>query len=141
MSCLGANDAAIAAAMGQVGSIPGRFEVLRSAGDVTVIVDYAHTPEGLARLLNDVRRLGPRGRVVTVFGAGGDRDRAKRPEMGRVVSSLSDQTIVTSDNPRFEQPDAIIDASDVGRRGECRSCATDGSSRGDYKSHQWREVG
>ncbi|HEY5111284.1 MAG TPA: UDP-N-acetylmuramoyl-L-alanyl-D-glutamate--2,6-diaminopimelate ligase [Acidimicrobiales bacterium] len=109
MSCLGADDAAIAAAMGQVASIPGRFDVLRGT-NATVIIDYAHTPEGLARLLGDVRSLQPSGRLVSVFGAGGDRDRAKRPEMGRVVSQLSDLTIVTSDNPRSEQPDAIIDA-------------------------------
>ncbi|HEY5267237.1 MAG TPA: UDP-N-acetylmuramoyl-L-alanyl-D-glutamate--2,6-diaminopimelate ligase [Acidimicrobiales bacterium] len=109
MSCLGADDAAIAASMGEVTSIPGRFDVLYG-GDVTVIIDYAHTPEGLARLLGDVRLLQPTGRVVSVFGAGGDRDRAKRPEMGRVVSELSDFTFVTSDNPRSEQPDAIIDA-------------------------------
>jgi UDP-N-acetylmuramoyl-L-alanyl-D-glutamate--2,6-diaminopimelate ligase len=109
MSCLGAEDAAIAASMGQVTSIPGRFDVIYGA-DMTVIIDYAHTPEGLARLLGDVRHLQPNGRVVSVFGAGGDRDRAKRPEMGRVVSELSDLTIVTSDNPRSEAPDAIIDA-------------------------------
>ncbi|HEY5103728.1 MAG TPA: UDP-N-acetylmuramoyl-L-alanyl-D-glutamate--2,6-diaminopimelate ligase, partial [Acidimicrobiales bacterium] len=109
MSCLGVDDALIAATMGQVASIPGRFDVLYG-GDVTAIIDYAHTPEGLARLLSDVRLLQPRGRLISVFGAGGDRDRAKRPEMGRVVSELSGLTIVTSDNPRSEQPDAIIDA-------------------------------
>jgi UDP-N-acetylmuramoyl-L-alanyl-D-glutamate--2,6-diaminopimelate ligase len=109
MSCLGADDAAIAASVAQVASIPGRFDVLYGT-DVTVVIDYAHTPEGLARLLGDVRLLKPSGRLVCVFGAGGDRDRAKRPEMGRVVSELADVTIVTSDNPRSEQPDAIIDA-------------------------------
>ena len=81
---------------------------------VTVIVDYAHTPEGLLRLLSDVRKLQPGGRIITVFGAGGDRDRTKRPEMGRVVSTNSDLTIVTSDNPRSEGPDDIIDAVLVG---------------------------
>jgi UDP-N-acetylmuramoyl-L-alanyl-D-glutamate--2,6-diaminopimelate ligase len=109
MSALGADDAQIAASMADVDAVPGRFDVIYGHG-VTVIVDYAHTPEGLERLLRDVRTLQPAGRLITVFGAGGDRDRTKRPEMGRVVSQLSDLTIVTSDNPRSELPDAIIDA-------------------------------
>ena len=109
ISTLGAGDDQIAAAMSRVVGVPGRFEVVAS-GDVVVIVDFAHTPEGLRRLLSDVRRLTPHGRILTVFGAGGNRDRAKRPEMGSVVTSLSDLTIVTSDNPRSEIPDAIIDA-------------------------------
>jgi UDP-N-acetylmuramoyl-L-alanyl-D-glutamate--2,6-diaminopimelate ligase len=109
MSVLGADDAGIAAAMGDVPAIPGRFDVLYGP-NVTVIVDYAHTPEGLRRLLHDVRALVPSSRLLVVFGCGGDRDRAKRPEMGEVVSSLADVTIVTSDNPRSESPEAIIDA-------------------------------
>jgi UDP-N-acetylmuramoyl-L-alanyl-D-glutamate--2,6-diaminopimelate ligase len=109
MSAMGVDDAQIANAMRDVTSVPGRFDVMYGH-DVTVIVDYAHTPEGLERLLRDVRSLQPEGRLITVFGAGGDRDRGKRPEMGRVASQLSDVTIVTSDNPRSEAPDAIIDA-------------------------------
>jgi UDP-N-acetylmuramoyl-L-alanyl-D-glutamate--2,6-diaminopimelate ligase len=109
MSAMGVDDAQIANAMREVTSVPGRFDVMYGRG-VTVIVDYAHTPEGLERLLRDVRSLQPEGRLITVFGAGGDRDRSKRPEMGRVASQLSDVTIVTSDNPRSESPDAIIDA-------------------------------
>ncbi len=109
MGELGAEAASIASAMGSVKSIPGRFEVVQGR-DVTVVVDYAHTPEGLRRLLRDVRGMVPTGRIVTVFGCGGDRDRSKRPEMGQVVSSLSDITVVTSDNPRSEPPDAIIDS-------------------------------
>lgn len=108
MSVLGADDQAIAAAMGEVPLIPGRFEIVRGSS-VRVIVDYAHTPEALRRLLRDVRVMAPGGRIITVFGCGGDRDRAKRPEMGAVASSESDVTIVTSDNPRSESPDAIID--------------------------------
>jgi UDP-N-acetylmuramoyl-L-alanyl-D-glutamate--2,6-diaminopimelate ligase len=109
VSVLGANDADIAAAMGEVSSIAGRFDVVRGA-EVTVVVDYAHTPEGLRRLLGDVRAMMPDGRIITVFGCGGDRDRAKRPEMGLVASTCSDVTIVTSDNPRSESPESIIDA-------------------------------
>jgi UDP-N-acetylmuramoyl-L-alanyl-D-glutamate--2,6-diaminopimelate ligase len=108
MSTLGVPDRDVAAAMADVSSVPGRFDVLYGHG-LTVVVDYAHSPDGLARLLRDVRTLQPEGRLITVFGAGGDRDRTKRPEMGRVASSLSDLSIVTSDNPRSERPDAIID--------------------------------
>jgi UDP-N-acetylmuramoyl-L-alanyl-D-glutamate--2,6-diaminopimelate ligase len=105
---LGADEARVASAMAGVSAVPGRFEVVHH-GDVTVIVDYAHTPQGLERLLRAVRDLGV-ARVVTVFGCGGERDSAKRPIMGKVASTLSDVTIVTSDNPRHESPDAIIDA-------------------------------
>lgn len=109
LSALGADEAELAHAMGDVGPIAGRFNVL-SGSEVTVVVDYAHTPEGLRRLLEDVREISSTGRLITVFGCGGDRDRAKRPEMGLVASTYSDLTIVTSDNPRSESPDAIIDA-------------------------------
>ena len=90
-------------------AVPGRFELVSSV-DRIVIVDYAHTPEGLRRLLDDVRRVIDGGRIITVFGCGGDRDRAKRREMGEVASTHSEITIVTSDNPRSESPDAIIDS-------------------------------
>ena len=112
---LGSDDAAVAAAMADVAPVPGRFEVVHH-GAFSVVVDYAHTPEGLARLLRSVRDLGA-SRVLTVFGCGGDRDTAKRPVMGRVASELSDVTIVTSDNPRHEAPDAIIDAIVAGAAG------------------------
>ncbi|HSN02861.1 MAG TPA: UDP-N-acetylmuramoyl-L-alanyl-D-glutamate--2,6-diaminopimelate ligase, partial [Acidimicrobiales bacterium] len=108
-SALGAHDAVLAASLEGVHPVPGRLEVI-AGPDATVVVDYAHTPEGLRRLLRDVRSLAPGARITTVFGCGGERDRAKRPEMGRVATELSDFTIVTSDNPRSESPDAIIDA-------------------------------
>jgi UDP-N-acetylmuramoyl-L-alanyl-D-glutamate--2,6-diaminopimelate ligase len=106
---LGASESDIAASMADVDGVPGRFQVVSAEG-LIVIVDYAHTPEGLRRLLEDVRRLMNGGRIITVFGCGGDRDRAKRRQMGEVASSLSQITIVTSDNPRSEEPDAIIDS-------------------------------
>lgn len=109
MSVLGAHDVQIVAGATALTGVPGRFQVLRSHG-VVVIVDYAHTPEGLHRLLGDVRAASGDARVLTVFGCGGDRDRAKRPEMGEVASRHSDISFVTSDNPRSEDPDAIIDA-------------------------------
>ncbi len=109
MSSLGVSDELVAFAMSQLTPVPGRFEVL-DAGLATVIVDYAHTPDGLRRLLASVRLLVPSQRVITVFGCGGDRDHLKRPEMGEVASANSDLTIVTSDNPRSESPDAIIES-------------------------------
>lgn len=88
-------------------AIEGRFNVI-SQGGKRVVVDFAHTPDGLEKIIKSVREL-TSGKVITVFGCGGDRDRTKRPIMGKVASSLSDFVYLTSDNPRFEEPEAIIE--------------------------------
>jgi UDP-N-acetylmuramoyl-L-alanyl-D-glutamate--2,6-diaminopimelate ligase len=107
---LGLPPHAIETGIASLVGVPGRFEVVSEAEDgVTVVVDYAHTDDALKNLLETVRGLAPSGRVITVFGCGGDRDRTKRPLMGAVAGRMSDIVIVTSDNPRSENPAAIID--------------------------------
>jgi UDP-N-acetylmuramoyl-L-alanyl-D-glutamate--2,6-diaminopimelate ligase len=98
---------AIAKGIASMAGVPGRFEPVDEGQPFAVVVDYAHTPDSLATVLRAARELGD-GRVIVVFGAGGDRDRGKRPQMGKVAADLSDVAIVTSDNPRSEDPLAII---------------------------------
>ena len=88
--------------------MPGRFEPVDEGQPFEVIVDYSHKPDALESVLRTARELTD-GRVICVFGCGGDRDRGKRPLMGRIASELADVAIVTSDNPRSEDPAAIID--------------------------------
>lgn len=87
--------------------VPGRFAPVNCGQDFYVIVDYAHTPDGLQKVIESSRQLGVN-RIITVFGCGGDRDKAKRPLMGKIAAELSDYVIVTSDNPRSEDPQTII---------------------------------
>jgi UDP-N-acetylmuramoyl-L-alanyl-D-glutamate--2,6-diaminopimelate ligase len=101
---------AIRAGIASVRSVRGRFEQIAAPAGWTAIVDYAHTPDALENTLKTIHSVKPpgAGRVITVFGCGGNRDSGKRPIMGRIASTLSDLTIVTSDNPRGEDPGAII---------------------------------
>jgi UDP-N-acetylmuramoyl-L-alanyl-D-glutamate--2,6-diaminopimelate ligase len=105
---LGVDDATIAAALPEAGRVPGRFEPVEEGQDFAVLVDYAHTPDSLENVLTAARPLAAR-RVLCVFGCGGDRDRGKRPQMGAIAARLADHTIVTSDNPRSEDPAAIVE--------------------------------
>jgi UDP-N-acetylmuramoyl-L-alanyl-D-glutamate--2,6-diaminopimelate ligase len=99
---------AAAEALASAEQVPGRFEAIDEGQPFGVLVDYAHTPDSLENVLRAARRL-TGGRVISVFGCGGDRDRDKRPLMGRAGAELSDLAIVTSDNPRSERPEAIIE--------------------------------
>ncbi len=107
--------------LGSLRGVPGRLERVQAGQEFTVLVDYAHTDDALKNVLETVRELRPR-RLITVFGCGGDRDRTKRPLMGAVATRLSDVVILTSDNPRSEPPEAILEEI---RRGVPRSRAGD----------------
>ena len=113
---LGIDDDAIARGLESVRGVPGRFETIDEGQPFEVIVDYAHKPVALETLLRTVRELAS-GRVICVFGCGGDRDREKRAQMGRIAAELADVVIVTNDNPRSEDPRAIIDAIVAGAGG------------------------
>jgi UDP-N-acetylmuramoyl-L-alanyl-D-glutamate--2,6-diaminopimelate ligase len=105
---LGIPDEAAAAGIASVAGVPGRFETIDEGQPFTVVVDFAHKPAALENVLQTARSIAA-GRVVCVFGCGGDRDRGKRPLMGRIASELADVVIVTSDNPRSEDPLAIVE--------------------------------
>jgi UDP-N-acetylmuramoyl-L-alanyl-D-glutamate--2,6-diaminopimelate ligase len=104
---LGVEADVAAAGLAKAGRVPGRFEPIDEGQGFAVLVDYAHTPDSLENVLRAARRL-TAGRLIAVFGAGGDRDRDKRPKMGRAGAELSDLAVVTSDNPRSEEPAAIV---------------------------------
>ena len=94
-------------------AVAGRFELVRQGQDFSVIVDYAHTPDGLENVLKTAREIAKK-RLIVVFGCGGDRDRTKRPIMGRIAAQLADVVIATSDNPRTEDPEFILSEVEAG---------------------------
>jgi UDP-N-acetylmuramoyl-L-alanyl-D-glutamate--2,6-diaminopimelate ligase len=112
---LGEEPEDILVALSTLHPVSGRFETIRSSQGFTVVVDYAHTPDALTNVLNGINEiLDGGGRVITVVGAGGDRDKGKRPLMAKEAVRQSDQLILTSDNPRFEEPDDIIHEMEAG---------------------------
>lgn len=110
---LGFEREAIAAGIETLHGVPGRLEPVPNTRGLTILVDYAHTPDALEKVLGALRPL-TSGRLITVFGCGGDRDVGKRPEMGRVAAALSDVALITSDNPRSENPEEIIAQIEAG---------------------------
>ncbi len=111
---LGISPATIEAGIAAVDGVPGRFQRVDEGQPFLVIVDYAHTDDALRNLISTARELSPSGRIITVFGAGGERDRTKRPLMGEAAGSMSDVVVLTSDNPRGEDPLLIINDVAVG---------------------------
>lgn len=119
-AALGVPPEDIAVGLGAARPVPGRFEPVDAGQPFTVIVDFAHTPDGLREVLGAARAASGDGRVIAVFGCGGDREREKRPMMGAVAAELADFVVVTSDNPRSEDPLAIINAVIAGVTGDYR---------------------
>jgi UDP-N-acetylmuramoyl-L-alanyl-D-glutamate--2,6-diaminopimelate ligase len=114
---LGLSAEVITEGIATVRSVPGRLERVSDAGQPLVVVDYAHTPDALEKVLTALRpSVGADGELVCVFGAGGERDPGKRPEMGKIAASLADRVVITSDNPRGESPSEIASAVSRGVR-------------------------
>jgi UDP-N-acetylmuramoyl-L-alanyl-D-glutamate--2,6-diaminopimelate ligase len=112
---LGIPVAAIQKAVGQIRGIPGRIQSVPNDKGAHILVDYAHSPDGIANIINAAREFTD-GRLITLFGCGGDKDKTKRPVMGRIAGELSDYCIITSDNPRSEPPEIIIQQIEDGLR-------------------------
>lgn len=119
MSAVGAalaeniESAVIAKVLQEFTSVPGRFELVKAGQDFSIIVDYAHTPDGVENVLKTARKIAKK-KIIAVFGCGGDRDRTKRPIMGRLAAELADVVIATSDNPRSEDPEFILNEVETG---------------------------
>lgn len=109
----GVDTATIDKAIQTFHSVPGRFELVEAGQDFAIIVDYSHTPDSLEKALTTARAMKPK-RIIAVFGCGGDRDNTKRPIMGKIGADYADIPIVTSDNPRSEDPDAIVAQVEAG---------------------------
>jgi len=107
--CLGLPKEDVLIALSALGSAPGRLENIPGPKGITVVVDYAHTPDAMENVLKTLRAIAPERQLICLFGCGGDRDRTKRPEMAAVAEKMADRIVVTSDNPRTEDPQAIID--------------------------------
>ncbi len=106
--CLGADTTETLVALSNLSSAPGRLETLRGPRELTVVIDYAHTPDALQNVLRTLRAVEPERQLICLFGCGGDRDKTKRPEMAQVAEQAADRLVITSDNPRTEDPEAII---------------------------------
>ena len=106
--CLGADPSQTLVALSQLESAPGRLENISGPRGITVVLDYAHTPDALENVLKCLRTISSDRQLICVFGCGGDRDKSKRPEMAQIAQQLSDRVVITSDNPRTEDPEAII---------------------------------
>jgi UDP-N-acetylmuramoyl-L-alanyl-D-glutamate--2,6-diaminopimelate ligase len=105
---LGSDPEEVLVAMSTLRPAPGRLENLRGPREISVIIDYAHTPDALENVLNTLREIAPERELICLFGCGGDRDKTKRPEMGKIATKLADRVIVTSDNSRTEQTADIM---------------------------------
>jgi UDP-N-acetylmuramoyl-L-alanyl-D-glutamate--2,6-diaminopimelate ligase len=119
---LGVEPATAAEGLARAARVPGRFEPIDEGQGFSVLVDFAHTPDSIENVLRAARRL-TEGRLISVFGAGGDRDRDKRPKMGRAGGELSDLAVVTSDNPRSEEPARIVAEVAAGAEGQAAEVA------------------
>lgn len=139
-SALGIDTVRCVKALAETGGVPGRAEVLKIDTPYTIIIDYAHSPDAIENILSSVRQFA-KGRVIALFGCGGDRDKTKRPLMAQKAAENADYLIITSDNPRTENPDEIIEDIIPGINGKGTSCAiiSDRTQAIDYAIKNARE--
>lgn len=123
-SMLGVTVKSIRRGVEKLDKVPGRFNSIKLSNGATAVVDFAHTPDGIEKILTAIKQL-PFNRIITVFGCGGNRDKGKRPKMGQIAEKLSDFVVVTSDNPRFENPELILDDIESGMASNKHICIVD----------------